>query len=776
LVKNPEIREKALHLVGFDKFLQELSKYTPNKQTAEKILSVRYSTDPDQVKERINLTSEFLDLLKREGYIPLSEIPDITGQINLLSIEESVLKPEDLLAVGKVLNTSRQLKNFLTDKVENTTGLARLYRELYSSREMERLIGDSIDESGMVKDQASRDLARIRKNIKEVEKQITAVLERIIHSQKYGDVVQDRIITVRRDRYVIPVKQNFAGKIQGIIQDRSSSGQTVYLEPVSVVHLNNRLSDLKLQEQIEVRKILKFITDRLREKLAGIKKAYNTLIEFDYLYAVGRYGVQHKAVFPQIGDQVELIGAKHPVFLMLGRKFKPIDLKLTGGRKGLVITGPNTGGKTVALKTLGLFAALVQSGIPVPVAEGSQIPVFDGIYADIGDMQSIEQNLSTFSAHVKNIKDILSLITEDSLVLLDELIPGTDPDEGSALGIGILEKIKKIGAYAVATTHFKQIKVYALSDDYFNVASVGFDRETLSPTYTIHYNSVGQSMAFYIAEKLGLDREVIEVGRKYLDKEYLELGRAIDSLEKYKTAYEEELEKVNRLKKELEEEKSRYLSLKEELEREREKGWETVRKETAQYLENVREEGYRILDRIRSTGRGSELEAFLTKQKKEISQKKEIKEEIGFTPEIGDTVKLKGKNAVGEVISVRENKVHINVGGIKIWTDLSSIEPVKKGKAEKKVRFSFSRSRGDSFKPELKIIGKTKEEALRELSAFLDRALTEGFSTVRIIHGYGSGVLRKAVREYLDNLPYRVEYGDAPYSEGGMGVTVVHLK
>ncbi|WP_457640004.1 endonuclease MutS2 [Persephonella sp.] len=773
MVKTGQIRKTDLDKLEYTRFLELLSQFTPNDLTRNRIISTVYETDPVKVKEKVETSKEFIEILQRHGYIPLSEIPDISDSLELLSIEESVLPAEELLNIAYLLKTSRELKNFLKDEIKDSSHISKLYRELYSSRETEKIIYDSIDESGMVKDSASRDLARIRKSIKEVEAQITGILERIVYSQKYEDVIQEKLITVRRGRYVIPVKQNFSGKIQGIIQDRSSSGQTVYLEPVSVVQLNNRLSDLKLKESIEVRRVLKFLTDILREKLSGIKKTFNTLIQFDYLYAVGKYALKYRCTFPEISDDVHLVEAKHPVFLLMDRGFRPIDIKLGSRKKGLIITGPNTGGKTVALKTAGILAMLNQSGIPVPVSEESRIPIFDGIFADIGDMQSIEHNLSTFSAHIKNIKEILSFISENSLVLLDELIPGTDPDEGSALGIGILEKIKSTGSYVIATTHFRQIKTYALSEDYFNVASVGFDRETLSPTYTLHYGFAGQSMAFYIAEKLGLDSSIIQTAREHLDESYERLNQALSSLEVYKTAHQKELEEIRELKKQLKEEKERYSKLKEELEEEKRKKWETVKKEAEDYIKFFREKGYKILEEVKHTKSGKKLEQFLTESRKEINTGFS-EEDTYFSFNIGDTVKLKGKNTVGEIISIREDRVHINFNGLKIWAKLSDIEPAEK-KEEKKVKFSFSRKRETAFRPELKIIGKTKEEALKELEQFIDRAITEGFSTVRVVHGYGTGVLRKAVREYLDSLPYRISYEDAPYNEGGMGVTIVHI-
>lgn len=771
MLKEKQMREKDLELLEIDRFLQELSDLTINEKTKEKILSVKPETDRDKIEEKVLLTKEFLSVLQKEGYLPLSEYPDISESLNLLSIQDSILSSQEILDIAKILNISRGLKNFLSDSVKNTRILQKIYRELYSSRETERIIKDSIDETGMVKDTASTDLARIRRGIKDVEKQILSILEGIINSQKYSEIIQERLVTVRRDRYVIPVKQNFSGKIQGIIQDRSSSGQTVYLEPVSVIELNNRLSDLKLREHIEVRKVLKFLTDILRSKVHLLRKTFDSIVHLDYLYTVGKYSQKFNAVFPEFSDRFELLEARHPLFLILGKDFNPIDIKIN---RGVVITGPNTGGKTVALKTAGLISLLVHSGIPVPVSEESKIPLLDGVFADIGDMQSIEQNLSTFSAHIENIKEILEEATENSLVLLDELIPGTDPDEGSAIGIGILERLKKTGCFVMATTHFKQIKIYALSDDYFNVASVGFDREKLTPTYTVHYSSVGESMAFYIAEKLGLDSEILETAKKYVDDAYIKLEKAVKELEFYKTNYELELSKVKELKKQLNEEKNRYTKLSRELEQQKKSRWETVKKEAEEYLKNIREEGYRILQEIKSSGSGKKLEEFI-KQEKEKFKKKEKKTDIPQI-DIGDRVKLKGKNSTGEVISVRENKVHIDFNGIKIWAKLSDVEKLSKEKDKKEIRFSFKRNKENPIRPEIKLIGKTKEEAIKDLEQFMDRAVLEGFSTVRIIHGYGTGALRKTVREFLDELPYSLRYEDAPYSEGGMGVTIVHIK
>ncbi len=773
-------REKDKELLEYNKFLELLSEYTPNEKTKELVKNLNIETNPERINKKTTLAKEFIQIVEKEGYFPLTEYPDISESLELLAIEDSILSAKEIKDIGSVLSITRTIKNFLSPYIKEKTVLKDLYKNLFSSRDTERIINDSIDNSFMIKDSASRDLARIRKNIKELERTIISILENIINRSSLSDIIQERIVTIRKDRFVIPVKQTFSSKIKGIIHDRSSSGQTIYLEPENVVELNNKLSDLKIQEHLEIRKILKFLTSILREKYPLIRAGFDSVIKFDYLYAVYKYASNFKAIFPELDKDLKLEEAKHPIFLMSNKPFNPIDIILKDEKRGLIITGPNTGGKTVALKTAGLLSMIYQTGIPVPVSEGSTIRIFDGVYADIGDMQSIEQDLSTYSSHIKNINEILSYADENSLVLLDELIPGTDPDEGSAIGIGILKKLKEKKSFTIATTHYKQIKIFALSDDYFEIASVGFDKESLSPTYTIHYKSIGESMAFYIAEKLGFPKDILENSTKYLDEYSMKIEEAIKSLEEYKTAYEKEHSQVIELKRQLQKDKEKYEKLVKELEKKKKEKWQSELKKAEEYLKEIKEEGYRIIEEIKTNPSGKNLEKFVKDKKGDIYEiiHSEQEEEVLQDLNIGDKVRLKGKNTVGEIISVRENKVNINFNGIKIWANINQVEKVKehiKAPKKKKTKFNIKRDR-NRIKPEIKLIGMTKEQAIKELSDYLDKAVLEGLRTVRIIHGYGSGVLRKSVREYLDKTPYNIRYEDAPYHEGGMGVTVAHIE
>ncbi len=770
------MRKKDLQLLEYEKFLNKLTKFTLNERTKHEIKKLKPSADPSVVDKERQETQEFIDIFYKEGYFPLSEYPDIEESLKLLSIEESILSAKEILDIGRLLSISRQIKKFLNPYMKDSKQLQILYRKLFSSRELEKIIEESIDRSGMIKDSASKDLAQIRYNIKKLEDRITSILENILNSSRYSDIIQDKIITQRKERFVIPLKQNFSSKLKGIIHDRSSSGQTLFVEPENIINLNNKLTDLRLKEHLEIRRILKFLTELLRNRYSEIAGTFYAVIKFDLLSTKAKYAREYKATFPQINSEILLKEARHPLFLLDDKTFNPVDIKIPQEKKGLVITGPNTGGKTVTLKTLGLLSLLNQTGIPIPVEEDSKLPVFDGIFADIGDMQSIEQNLSTYSAHIKNIKEIIQKVSSNSLVLLDELIPGTDPDEGSAIGIGILEKLKEKKVYILATSHFKQIKVYALSDDYFEVASVGFDKEKLSPTYTIHYRSIGESMAFYIAQKLGLGEDILENAKKYLDKSSIELDKAIKILEQYKEAYEKEYTDIVELKSSLKKQKEKYDALVKELEEKKKQKWKSELQKAEDFLKQIQREGYSIIEKIKTTASGKDLETFLKEKKLTIDQllsadQEQLEEE---NLDIGDRVKLKGKGTVGEIISIREDKAHVNFNGIKMWVRLKDLKKAEY-QPQRKTKFIIHRKR-TPVKPEIKLIGKTKDEAIRELSVYLDKAVAEGYSTIRIIHGYGSGVLRKAVREYLDKSPYNIEYEDAPYNEGGMGVTIAHIK
>ncbi len=761
------MRERDLESLEYQKFLNLLTEFSHNKITQEKIRSLKPYADRKVLETEINKFLEFESIYTKEGYFPLSEFEDITSSLQLAKLEDSILSAKDIYDIGKILRIVKDIKSYFSG--HSLAYLKNLYQSLTPLRELEKIISDSIDESFSVKDTASSDLYRIRKEIKEVEKEINNVLEKILNNPNLQDAIQEKLITVRRDRFVIPIKYNFSYKIKGIILDRSSSGNTVFIEPFEVLSLNNKLSDLKLQESIEIRRILKFLTDIIRTKLNFISNSFNALLELDILYTKLKFSKKFDCKFPQISENFELYNVKHPIFLIKNKPFVSLDI-LLNEKRGLVITGLNTGGKTVALKTAGIIALIFQTAIPVPLDENSKIPIFKSIFIDIGDYQSIEENLSTYSAHIKNIKEIFDYADEESLLLFDELIPGTDPDFASAIGIAILDYIKEKNIRVIATTHLKKIKQYVLKENYFKIASVGFDKEKLTPTYKIYYNTVGESMAFYIAEKLNLQKEIIERAKSYVSENLLTFEEMASNLSNLISQYEEKVKEVEKLKKELEEEKLKYQNLINQLEKDKKEKWKESLKEVYDFVDKIREEGYQILKEIKEKKSGSDLEKFI-KEKKKIKLNTQ-KDNIPEFKE-GDTVKIKGKNQVGKIISIRENKANINFGSIKVWIDLDKLEKYE----EKEIKQTFKVNRSKSeITPTLNLIGKTREEALKILENYLDKAILEGYTTFKIIHGFGSGVLRNSVREYLDKSPYKVRYEDAPYNEGGLGATIVKIE
>lgn len=763
------MRERDFLDLEYDKFLSLLSDFTPNSQTQSRILKLKPYRDLKIFNIEKSKTEEFITVLKEEGYIPLSQFPDISKSLELLKIQDSILLAKDIYEIGKFLQVVKELKSFFGERKFNH--LKVVIKDLYPLREIEKIIFDSIDNTLTVKDGASFDLRKIRRHMKEVEDRIISALEKFINTRDIEEVLQDRFITIKRDRYVIPVKHSFASRVKGIIQDRSSSGQTVFIEPMEVVNLNNQLLDLKLQEAIEIRKILKFITELLRSKLDFIKRSFEALLEIDLLYSKGKYAIKFGCTFPEISSKINLRRAYHPIFLLKEKDFNPFDIDFLD-KRGLLITGSNTGGKTVALKTVGLLSLISQSAIPIPVDEGSTIPFFDGIFIDIGDSQSIEENLSTYSAHISNINHILQNITKDSLVLLDELIPGTDPDFASSLGIAILDKIIDVGSFIIATTHLKRIKLYGLDNPYFRLSAVGFDKETLTPTYQIIYDTVGESMAFYIAGKLGLDGQVLQKAKSITDNHLLNFEDIVSNLNRMITEYSQKLMDIEKSKENLEKELGRYKDLVDKLEKDRRERWKEGFKEIEYFIENIRKEGYEILDKVKEEKTGKRLEAFIKTKRQQISTVKEEKINHEEFKE-GDTVKIKGKSQKGTVLSVREGKVKVDFNGFKIWIDPSELQ--KTDKEEKIVNVNVYAYK-PKIKQEINLIGKTKEEAFKELQDYIDKAILLGITTFKVIHGFGSGILRKAVREFLDRQPFKIKYEDAPYNEGGLGATIVYLE
>ncbi len=772
------MREKDLKKLELEKILSRLKEFASSPATEDYIDRVKPLRIEAKVLEEVKNTESFLKILQNGHSVPVGNFADVRPYLKRSRIEGAILSVKELFEILKVITTLRVLKDFLHRFSKEFPNLRRFAASIGTFKDVESELRHAIDDRGLLKDEASFELASIRKKIRDLERRIVESLERFI--EEHPKQVADKIVTLRQGRYVIALKTSYAKRLKGISHGVSSTGKTTFFEPAFIVGMNNRLVELKEAEEREIKKVLRYLTSVVGKRAGELLGSFEVLVYVDWLLAKAKFGLHMGARFPeQSKDGVKLLETKHPLLVLnLGEgRVVPIDLILDGEKRGLVITGPNTGGKTVALKTLGLNVLLYQLGIPIICAEGSKIRVFDAVYTDIGDEQNIEQNLSTFAGHIKNIADFLNRIDSNSLVLLDELGAGTDPVEGSALGRALLEYLQKVRSYVVVTTHHTPIKLYALESEYYVPASVLFDEETLRPLYKLAYNTVGGSHALEIAYKLGIKREIVERAREFLHAEVsAEYEKATQKLQKYAQEYHQKLKEVDILKKEIEKSRERIKKLEEELEREKLRRWKGAIKEAEDFLIRLKAEA---LKKLEETKTKRETEKVLSELSKTVKEKKEKLSQIEEVKE-GETYLFRG--APVKVLQVKGKKVLVQNGPLKIWVNRADLEkpsplkPVKappERKIEVKVENKLPRKKG-MF--ELDLRGKTAEEAKEELMKFLDRAHLSGASLVRIIHGIGTGVLKRVTEEVLEQTPYVSFFREGNPNEGGAGVTIAQLE
>ncbi len=742
--------------IDFDRLLEKTAEFAVSEPGVELILSSRPSSNEEEVKLSLLKTAQMADVIKAFDF-PLETFPDVSGILRKLKKEGSVLSTLELIALYRLSKVSAKLKGFL-GKLRETHPLIFAYsRHVYSFREFLKTIELSIDVlSGEVLDSASQNLSFIRKEKRELVRKIKERLTALINRNE--DICPERIITQRDGRFVILARTSFKSRFSGIVHDRSSSGAMVYVEPSFIIEENNRLRALESAERQEVRKILKKLTETAFKFIRQLETAFSALSELDKLQAVARMSLKLGGTLPEFSDELFLIGARHPLLALSDRQVVPVDIKV---KRGLVITGPNTGGKTVTLKTVGIICAMAQSGFLPPVEEGSSLKIFKRITADIGDEQSLEQNLSTFSAHVKNIAQILKTADPDTLVLLDELGAGTDPAEGANLGIAILEYLKKKRALCLVTTHFMPIKLYAYKDDYYEVASVMFDEKTLKPLYRLAYGIMGRSYALMIARKFGMPEEVIETARSLMGKE----STAADGL---LGALEREFRELERKRKEAERLKSQYTERLKELEaKEKQLEKEGIRK-IEEFLRDFERKSKSILSS--SSTKSQQARSLINSARAFIESFSQEEKDI----EAGDEVEfINGKKGVVESVDRRKKLARVVFGGITVEVALSKLKKIGRASRKKTVEVFLPKPRSASTKLDLR--GMRADEALAELESFLDRASRAGLKSVLVIHGQGEGILKKLVRQYLEGSPYVKGFRPGTLTEGGDGATVIFL-
>lgn len=795
-------------ILEFDKIKQIIAAYCASGLGRSLTEKLKPLTDVAQIRRMLDICSEVKEIRGVGGGLPLGGLRDIRRLMKKAEVSGAILEPEELLDIVSTAQVARHLREVAEEYAEQYPIMSEIISELSTFLDLEEATASCIDLDGNILDSASRQLARIRKQLVTTQEKLRNLLESILRSPHYQTAIQDNVVTIRNNRYVIPIKQSFKGNLPGVIQSRSASGVTVFIEPAGAVELNNQLRDLEAQERIEIRRILKELTDKVREVLPDLETTVEILAEIDLMNAKAQLCVKLRTTKPEINRRgyIDLIQARHPLLQIASddtsaidkaqneRKIVPIDFHIGNGFDTLVITGPNTGGKTVALKTIGLLTLMMQAGLHVPAEEGSQMSVFDRIFADIGDEQSIEQNLSTFSSHMTRIIRIIKDADDSSLVLLDELGAGTEPSEGAALGMAILDSLHSCGARTIATTHHDSLKAHAHSKDGMENASVTFDLKTLMPTYELRIGMPGSSNALRIADRLGLPKEIGEVARSYLGSEALEVADLISTVEGMQRELEEQKRIAEGKAMSAARTQQEHEMLLQQLKSRRRKMEQEALLEASSIIQNARKLAEKTIAELREEKASPQTvqrtRQTLTQAKKEIEKAIEPVPSVeGRKPNpgelnVGDKVYVTSLRSQGTLTSLPDSKnmVQIRIGSVKLNLPLSEVLLVsdadskdEDGQAPVK-KINLQHRRKSNISGTLDLRGDRAEEALDKADKYLDDAALAGLGSVYIVHGKGTGVLREVVTEFLSDHPHIASFRLGNQNEGGEGVTVVELK
>ena len=788
---------KYIKTLEFDKILNMLKNEEACELTKEIISDLKPYSDFDNIIQEMEKTNDAYKLMI--GF----KLPQINFKSNLnmiinkarlsaqLTISELLIVSNFLSEIQKLVRWKRQSENLIT-KIDY------LFDDLILIKDLKKKIDDVILSEDEISDSASENLFNIRKKLRRSLSKVKDSLETLIRSATYQKYLQEPIVTIRDARFVVPVKSEYRAEVKGLIHDSSTSGATLFIEPISVVEANNEIKILEKEENEEIERILKMLSSLVHENINDIIKDYDLLIKIDLYFSKAKLGDKMNAIVPKINNQgrINLIKARHP--LIDKEKVVPIDINLGYNFDSLIITGPNTGGKTVALKTVGLLTVMAMSGLMIPAAENSEISIFKNILVDIGDEQSIEQSLSTFSAHMVNIISILNMANKDSLVLIDELGAGTDPIEGASLAISILDELKVKKSKLIATTHYSEIKLYAFKTDGVKNASCEFDIETLKPTYRLSIGIPGKSNAFLISKRLGLSDVVLDRAKMLTGEERNKFEDVISDLEKLKLETENKKDEINKLKEQIELEKANISQMKTELEKNKKIEIEKAKKEANKIINDVKRESKDILNELEKILKEKENENFYkmaldvnSKIKSKFKYIEDISDPVSFKSgtekvisgkkiEIGDKVKLLDINQYGVVVSNKDKNGYyfVQIGMIKKKEHVSNLVliEIKNNKLRTVINKNVRKKSSGKIDSEIHLRGMTVEEALMELDKFIDDAVILGLKTVRIVHGKGTGTLRAAVGSYLRSNKFIDNYKLGSYGEGEDGVTIATLK
>ena len=774
----------------FHKVLEKLSTYCSTYLGKELALNLQIYHDVNIVKQKLAETEEAVNLIYKNSVPSFYDIQDI--HIYLINLESSQsLTIKGLLDLNTIFLCARDLKTYFSKdyiEKEDFPILEGLFSSLYTNEGVISKISSSIIDENTIDDKASPELQKIRKKIRNLEQDIRSKLNSMIHSSSFSKYVQENVVTIRNDRFVIPIKEEYRSQVKGFVHDVSNAGSTLFIEPISIFELNNEINQLRLAEEVEIEKILQQLTSLFYPYIEELKTDVEVIGTLDFIFAKAKYSKAISGITPIINTnkEIHLINARHP--LIDKNKVVPISIELGKDFSTLLITGPNTGGKTVTLKTVGLLTCMACSGLNIPADEKSSIFVFENIFADIGDDQSIADSLSTFSSHMTNIVDITKHANEKSLILVDELGSGTDPVEGANLAISILDYFKTIGSLTIATTHYQELKKYAMTTSGFENASVEFDVETLSPTYKLLIGVPGKSNAFEISQKLGLDISIIQKAKKLMssnDITFEELLKNIyddkQLIEKEKENILVESEQIHKLKEKLQRENL-------EKEKQEKEIMNNAKIKARNILLEAKEDVNEIIKQLSDVKDSKEIHTIrntLNEKIKDIQLEPTISENTSTTNSLskedvqpGKEVFVTSFNQNGLILShvSRNNEVQVQIGSMKINVKLNVLQNPKHTHTSKNIHTSSHISKSKHINPEINVIGMNVEEANFVIDKFLDDCAIAKLETVRIIHGKGTGKLKNGIHQFLKNNSHVKSFRLGTFGEGEMGVTVVTLK
>ena len=792
--------EKSMRTLEFDKILNILADLAQTEGAKSLVINLTPSSNPEEILKRQRKTSDAKRLAGIKGLPSFGRIKDISASVERAQ-KDATLTTRELLDIAAVLRTSRTLLDYSRGDRRFETSIDEIFERLISNRVLEDKITRAIPSEDMIADEASSTLSEIRRKKRLVSNKIRDLLQKYTAGNEHSKYLQENIVTTRGGRYVIPVKSEYKNEVKGLVHDTSASGATLFIEPMAVVEANNELRTLESQESHEIERILLELSVYAADSAEALRLNYLNITDLAFIFACADLSFKMQAAKPELSTDrtVHLRKARHP--LLDQKKVVPVTIEMGGEYRMMVITGPNTGGKTVALKTIGLFALMAQSGLHIPAEEPSRICVFDQILSDIGDEQSIEQSLSTFSSHMVGIVSIMDRLTDRSLVLFDELGAGTDPIEGAALAMAILEDVLKIGAMCAATTHYAELKAFALETVGVINAACEFDIETLKPTYKLIIGAPGKSNAFAISEKLGLQEKIVRRAQELVDSENKSFENVIEKLETSRMDMEKERETASNLRIEFEKFKrekeaelnKRFAESDKEIENAKQKAHQMMvgAKATSEFI-------FQQLDEIKKQQESDRFAEGLAEAKRTIRARMREYDDQYNTVEVpedeyvlprelkkGDEVILRNINKRGVLLDNpdKNGNVSVQAGVVKTKTNVGNLKLIDESKvtvsdAEKKQQAinTYRTKISRDFRPETDVRGMTGDDAWFVIDKYLDEANVAGIKSVTIIHGKGTGALRSALWTLLKKDPRVTSHRAGNFGEGDYGVTVVELK